>query len=630
MLVIMLTCGVVLVLTGAAFFIYELFTFRDITKRQLNILGEIVAANSTAALAFDNNDDAFQILLALKAEKHVVAACLYDKDGRQFSKYPANLPDKNIPAKPGPDGYQFRNSYLEGFAPVVQGSNRLGTLYIKSDLEAIYSRFRLYSGIVFIFIIVSFIFAYLFSKRLQKNISSPILDLAHAAKRISEYRDYTIRVSKKGDDELGVLTDAFNHMLIEIEKQNLDITAFNVNLENKVKERTSELEGMNATLKQQNAFIETIIDSSIDLIGVFDKELTIVMLNKHADEIYKIKREELIGKYLLDGFPQLKDSDMFRDLNKALNGEIVRNAHYKSPISKRHFENFYIPLRDKNNLVYRVLVIGHDLTEMMEANEKLKLVNNELEKSNRDLEQFAYIASHDLQEPLRKIQIFSELGEKNLQQPEVLQRYLNKINSSAQRMTQLIKAILNYSRLYNAENEFSEIKLNEVVKAIKTDLEILIDEKKAIIETGDLPVIAGVPLQINQLFLNLISNSLKFSEQSPQIYISSRMLTENELPTEFILKNGSYVELIFEDNGIGFDKQYSQKIFSIFQRLHTNQKYAGTGIGLALCKKIVENHNGFITAQSEPGMGTRFCIYFPAIQRADFHSDLISKDLRSV
>jgi PAS domain S-box-containing protein len=611
MQMIMLTCGAVLVLTCAAFFTYEFLTYRDITKRELSTLGEIVAANSTSSLAFDNKEDADEILSALKAQKHLVAACLYDKEGKVFSTYPSYLPATSFPIPQG-SGYFFSGAYLQGFEPVIQGSTRLGTLFLKSDMKGVNDRFILYGIIAFTFIILSFIFAYLLSRRLQKSISTPILELAETASIVSEQQDYSVRVTKKTNDEIGVLTDAFNHMLMQIEKQNEEIIALNLNLEQKVSKRTGELEGANTILKQQNEFIETIIDSSVDLIAVFDRQLHYLILNKQADEIYKLKREDIIGRHILDVFPTLKGSVMVQNLERALKGEFIRQDTYKSLVSDRYFENFFIPLKDKNNNTDRVLVIGHDITSIMWANEKLKTVNTDLEKSNRDLEQFAYVASHDLQEPLRKIQTFSELSEKNVQHPEILKRYLQKINSSAHRMSDLIKAVLNYSRLSKSENEWAPIDLNAIVDSIKTDLELLIEEKQAVITATGLPVITGIPLQINQLFLNLISNSLKFSDAPPRITITANTVPGKQIKTESeINKKEDFTELVFSDNGIGFEQQYADRIFSIFQRLHSGPKYGGTGIGLALCKKIAENHGGAISVESEPGKGTRFFVYLP-------------------
>ncbi|MES1166712.1 MAG: CHASE sensor domain-containing protein, partial [Pseudomonadota bacterium] len=223
MTIILGTSGVVLFLTCAAFISYEFVTFRKNAVQQLSTLGEIVAANSTAALAFDNQDDATEILTALQAERHIVAAGLYDRQGRLFSRYPFNAPEAAFPPAPREDGYRLEAGHLVGFVPIIQvkGSQRLGTLYLKSDLEAMYERLRLYGGIALLVIGVSSLVAYALSRKLQQQISRPILALAETAKAVSDRRDYSVRAQKLDEDELGLLTDAFNHMLGQIEVQNL-------------------------------------------------------------------------------------------------------------------------------------------------------------------------------------------------------------------------------------------------------------------------------------------------------------------------------------------------------------------------------------------------------------------------
>jgi len=610
MRVIMLTCGTVLLMTCAAFFIYELITYRDITTRQLSTLSVIIADNSTAALAFDDREAAAEILNALEADKHIRAACLYDKDGNIIAKYAGTL--SQWPLQVGKDGYTFGNRFLEGFEPVIHNGNRLGTLYIRADLNAVYSRFLLYGVIAVLFIIVSFFFAYLLSMRLQKSISDPLLELADTAKMISQHQDYSVRAQKRSEDEVGVMTDAFNHMLTRIEVQNKEILAFNHMLEEKVATRTSELEDANVILRQQNDFVESILNSSIDIIAVFDRELRYLTLNNTACQFYNVTREAILGRKLLDVFPLLEQSSMVENLRRAFNGEAIYNHHYISVVTQRQLDNFYIPLRNQYNEVDRVLVIGHDITAMIETNQTLKKVNDALEKSNRDLEQFAYVASHDLQEPLRKIQTFSELSEKHLGNTEILTRYLGKINSSARRMTDLIKAVLNYSRLSKTTDAFTAVNLQDVIQHLKTDLELAIEEKGARIEMAAMPLVHGIPLQLNQLFLNLLTNALKFCSQQPEISITSRSLSSQEVKSNAHLNAElDYIEISFKDNGIGFDQQYADKIFTIFQRLHTANQYAGTGIGLALCKKIVENHQGSISVKSKPGEGTIFFITLP-------------------
>jgi signal transduction histidine kinase len=224
MTIILLTAAVAVGLTCASFLVYEFLTFKKTAMRQLTVQGEIIAANSTGSLAFENQSDAQEVLAALKAERHIVAACLYDKNGRLFSKYPADRPVDAFPAAPKRDGYRFEHSHLAGFQPVVQGANsRLGTLYLVSDMGAMYEMLRLYGVIVMLVMAVSLLVAYTISKVLQKQISQPILALAETARAISDRQDYSVRATKLGEDELGLLTDAFNQMLARIHDQNEDL-----------------------------------------------------------------------------------------------------------------------------------------------------------------------------------------------------------------------------------------------------------------------------------------------------------------------------------------------------------------------------------------------------------------------
>jgi light-regulated signal transduction histidine kinase (bacteriophytochrome) len=264
-----------------------------------------------------------------------------------------------------------------------------------------------------------------------------------------------------------------------------------------------------------------------------------------------------------------------------------------------------------------------DITEQKKAREELeKMVlartselltsNSALERSNHELEQFAYIASHDLQEPLRKIQTFADMVKEHLHNSELTEKYFEKIDSSAKRMSRLINDVLNYSRLTKTGEQFLSTDLNKVMKDVLSDFELLIEQKQAVITFTDLPVIKGISLQLHQLFSNLLSNSLKFAETQPHIAISSKILTPREVQDyERLNKTGTYVQLVFKDNGIGFEQQFAEQIFIIFQRLNNQRTYSGTGIGLALCKKIVDHHEGIIKANSEPGQGATFTVILP-------------------
>jgi len=247
--------------------------------------------------------------------------------------------------------------------------------------------------------------------------------------------------------------------------------------------------------------------------------------------------------------------------------------------------------------------------KVAERTEELREANQLLENSNRELEQFAYIASHDLQEPLRKIQTFSELLNRSIEGNPDAQRYSDKIYTSAQRMSTLIQAVLNYSRLSRSGDEFDEVNLNDVLDNVRTDFELLMEEKSAVIKSDKLPVVRGIALQLHQLFSNLVGNALKFTDNPPMITITATPLTSfKDFPGLDPMRR--YVRLTFADQGIGFDPRYAEQIFTIFQRLD-HKRYSGTGIGLALCKRIVDNHNGAITATSEPDKGAIFTVCLP-------------------
>ena len=259
-------------------------------------------------------------------------------------------------------------------------------------------------------------------------------------------------------------------------------------------------------------------------------------------------------------------------------------------------------------------VFARELEEkVFERTKELKETNEVLEKTNRELEQFAYIASHDLQEPLRKIQTFSDILKKNIHDEVSVQKYFSKIDLSARRMGDLIRSVLDYSRIPSHPSQLTLTDLNEILDHVTSDFELTIAEKKAVVQSNELPAIPGVRLQLQQLFSNLIGNGLKFCKESPLITVLGSAVAGSELTGLFDAdKNKQYVELRFSDNGIGFETRYKEQIFTIFQRLHGLHQYSGTGIGLALCKKIVDNHQGFITAESEPGKGSTFIVYLPA------------------
>jgi len=254
-----------------------------------------------------------------------------------------------------------------------------------------------------------------------------------------------------------------------------------------------------------------------------------------------------------------------------------------------------------------------DNTELKMIQLELESANSQLRFKNKELQQFAYIASHDLQEPLRKIMIMLSRAGADLTEDQKKKFYFDRITLAAGRLSNLITDVLNYSRIENSEQYFEEVDLNKVIEEVLGDLSLIIEEKSAVIKVDQLPKVSGLDIQFRQLFYNLINNALKFNSGNPAVTIGY-----GDIPNDpnFTGSAEKYDVISVEDNGIGMDSSYSGRIFDMFQRLHERDQYGGNGIGLALCRRIIENHNGLINFSSKPGVGTTFWIYLPKNKRS--------------
>lgn len=259
-----------------------------------------------------------------------------------------------------------------------------------------------------------------------------------------------------------------------------------------------------------------------------------------------------------------------------------------------------------------------DISDLKQSQQQLEHNITQLKQTNQNLEQFAYVASHDLQEPLRKIQSFGGLLQDRLGQDadEGIRDVVQRMQNSAQRMQELVKDLLLYSRLTARREGFGLVLLNDVLTEALDDLQSMIVEKRAVIELAHLPTVPGHAAQLQQLFFCLLNNALKFHKpgEAPQLTILARTPAPDQLPVSLANSDRRFIAVSIQDNGIGFDEKYKDRIFTIFQRLHGRGQYGGTGIGLAIARKVAENHGGALTAQSQVGHGSAFTVWLPVNQ----------------
>jgi two-component system CheB/CheR fusion protein len=381
--------------------------------------------------------------------------------------------------------------------------------------------------------------------------------------------------------------------------------------------------------KRLSSIIEGVFESSTNGItakkAIRDKQNKIIdfeylALNTAAEKMFRVQHQWLVGKRLLEVFGKEANEYFNLYVNVVETGNPTSLEFYHESSGKWYETTIvkmldgivttHIDITDRKNSAD---LIAKNYEDLKLATEKLSESNVQLERSNFDLMQFASVASHDLKEPLRKIQAFGNILQSKIKQKlsEGELSYFSKMISASNRMQVLIDDVLTLSKLSNNNSMHVRTDLNRIVKQIIDDLEITVREKNAVIQADVLPSIDAVPGQMHQVFQNLISNALKFTNKKfPVITIR-----QNPIPPQHVQELGvtrdQYVYITVTDNGIGFEDEYKEKIFGVFQRLH-GRNYEGTGIGLAIARKIVENHEGFIFANGEVNKGSTFHIYLPS------------------
>jgi PAS domain S-box-containing protein len=390
---------------------------------------------------------------------------------------------------------------------------------------------------------------------------------------------------------------------------------------------TEELKRRNDELLQSEERYHKMIAEVQDYAIIsLDPDGNIQNWNIGAQVIKGYTAQEIVGKNFRVFYPP-------EDVKKELPEKLLKEAELKGKANhegwrlrkdgSKFWGNIVITaLHDSEGNLIGFSKVTRDLTERKKSEDEqkrnaleLELKNHDLERANTELSSFAFIVSHDLKEPIRKVEVFARrLLEPGLK-TEQIKGFAEKIVSSASRMQNLMEALLFYSKIDNKVGKKERIDLTTIVDNVKNDLELTINETDARVEYQSLPTVEGLSFQMHQLFLNLLSNSLKFSKdsESPLINISSTRVSNSELPEELIVKNKNYYQITVADNGVGFEQDESSRIFDVFHRLSPDDT-VGTGIGLAIVKKVVQNHDGLIVAEGKPNEGATFRIFLPGLE----------------
>jgi PAS domain S-box-containing protein len=728
LLLIMATTAAALLLSGLGITISDSILYRSSLQRDLNALAQIISDNSTAALAFEDPHSAAETLSALRARKHLVAACIYRPNGTVLAEYQRPGAGDDCPAPAAKDESVFDSEGLTVSRAILLKGRRIGTLVLLYDLGEIGERVKLYGLTVLAMLLISALVAFLISSRLSAVIATPITQLARVTTSVSETSDYSIRAKKTSGDELGVLVGGFNEMLARIQSRDDELRKALLDREEALREAQNAREFLQTTLasigdavisadiegcvvfanrvartvlraeqedlqrrsldevfrivhesnrakgyipirsmlesgsdsgsandilliaqdgtetpidyrgapirdengvfqgtvlvfrdvtarrrsEETSRLLSSLVESSDDAIVGHDLDGVITSWNRGAERIFGYAAAEMIGRTWSVIAPLDRSDDMPAVFERIRNGESVDQYQGVRRTKSGRVIDVAItvsPVYDALGRIAGSSKIARDITQQVRAADRLAKLNADLQqsnenlaRSNEDLERFAFIASHDLQEPLRMITIYSQLlvKECGVASNDSSTKYVDTIVSGTKRMRDLLADLLAYTSI-GAQNDqpAAAVDLNSVLETASKNLTFSIAETGAAVESEDLPTVIGHEAHFVPLFQNLIGNAIKYrGEAPPRIHIA-------------VERTGSEVRFSVADNGIGIAPAYHTKIFAAFKRLHGGS-IPGTGIGLAICQRVVERYGGRIWVQSELGHGATFVFTLPS------------------
>ena len=595
MLIIMLTSSIALFLACAAFVAFDRAKSKSTMVHNLQILAEVIGNNSIAALEFDDPESAGKTLEALRAEPHIVAACIYRADDREFARYQRRGGDFS-PSGPGAAGHRFEDDYLVMFRPVVFNRETIGTVYLQSDLQELRTRLRRFVGIVSGLILGSTFVALVIAGLLQRVISRPILDLARAAREVSARKDYSIRVPQDSRDEMGDLVANFNEMLGQIQEQD-------------------------AALRESEATNRALLESIPDLMFRMDEKGTFLDYRAKPEELF-VPSDEFLGKKVGEVMPLEIARETVACIDRALQTGDMQTFEYQVSADGdwRYYECRVVVSGERE-----VLAIARNITPNKEAEEARRRAEDELERQQalsmrsdrlRSLGEMAAGIAHELNQPLSGVRGLAEhilIGMQRGWQlsEDKLRERIEGIVAQADRMVHIIEHIRLFAR-EAGKPEVAPVQVNEVVRSVvdllgtqfrSHGLELACELAEG------LPSVQANRFSLEEVLLNLLSNARDaVEERLPE----DGMLSPGRVQVRTGLKGSgpaSQVQIEVVDTGVGIPAEILAKVFDPF--FTTKDPDKGTGLGLAISRSIVEEFGGRMEIKSAAGEGTTVRISLP-------------------
>ncbi|MGH9684969.1 MAG: response regulator [Candidatus Acidiferrales bacterium] len=611
--IVLVSCGAAILLACSIFGAYDITTFRRSQATGLATLAEITGSNTTAALAFGDANSARETLNSLSAQPHIVEACVYARNGSILASYHRRDTGADpFPAKPGPDGVSVVSKRRIAFRQIRLDDQAIGTIYLESDLDALNGRMKNLAEVAFIVVLATLFVTYFLSFGLLKAISEPILELARTAFAVSVNKDYSIRATKRSQDEVGFLFDRFNEMLAQIERREADLRQSQDQLEKRVDERTRELQKEVAERKQagqelreSEARLQTLVSSIDEVVFEFDADGTYRNVWTRNEALLVRPKDELIGRRAADVVGEEAAGPLIEVFRRVLETGLGESIEYSVPIqSVTHwFLGRVNPIESPDGGWRSICMTARDITDRKRAEDELVRAKEAAESASLAKSEFLANMSHEIRTPMNGILGMTELALDTALTPEQ-REYLKMVKTSADSLLALLNDILDFSKIEAGRLELDPIDfglrdaLGTTMKALGLRAHQKGLELAWRIEASVPDFLSGDPGRLRQVLVNLVGNAVKFTEKGEVVL---------EVASEAI-DGARLLHFRVRDTGIGIRKDKQELIFEAFTQADgsTTRQYGGTGLGLAITKRLVELMGGTIWIESEIGRGSTF------------------------